>query len=148
MYLPFLKPGFKGSLSFSSLQRELKRKDEELKRKEQELRRLRGRSVVSEEDEEVLLKRIKMTEEAHRAERDKSNNLEDVSCFANALQSQHVTVLLHATHTQEKIKLIAELSVLRDHRPQMVYNFANKKVPCESLGAWCMCLCSDSRGDS
>ena len=39
---------------------------------------MHNKSTLSEEDEEVILKRIKMTEDAHRAERDKSNHLEDV----------------------------------------------------------------------
>ena len=40
--------------------------------------RSKYKSTISEEDEEVLLKRIEMTEEAHRAERSKSNLMEDV----------------------------------------------------------------------
>lgn len=36
-------------------------------------------STLSQEDTEILLNRIKMTEEAHKAERDRSNRLEDVS---------------------------------------------------------------------
>lgn len=36
------------------------------------------RSTISEEDEEILLKRIEMTEEAHKLERNKSNQMEDV----------------------------------------------------------------------
>lgn len=44
-----------------------------------ELSSAKNVSTVSEEDEEVLLKRIEMTEEAHKAERNRSNLMEDVS---------------------------------------------------------------------
>lgn len=51
----------------------------ELKQKEQELRRAKSSVLdISGEDEEVLLKRIEMTESAHKEERNKSNQLEDV----------------------------------------------------------------------
>ena len=51
----------------------------ELKQKEEEMRKARNRSAISEEDEEVLMKRISMTEDAHKTARGKSNALEDVS---------------------------------------------------------------------
>lgn len=37
-----------------------------------------NKSTISEEDEEILLKRISMTEDAHKTEREKCNALEDV----------------------------------------------------------------------
>lgn len=51
----------------------------ELMQKEQELKRAKSSVLdISGEDEEVLLKRIEMTESAHKEERNKSNLLEDV----------------------------------------------------------------------
>lgn len=57
----------------------------ELKQKEEELHRSKNKSTISEEDEEILLRRIKMVEDAHKAERDKSNQLEDVSMAFNTV---------------------------------------------------------------
>ena len=42
-------------------------------------------STVSEEDEEILLKRMELTEEAHKKERERSNLMDDVSCAYTVL---------------------------------------------------------------
>ena len=65
------------TVSFVILQEELKHKEEELSRAKKAL--AHDISTVSKDDEEVLLKRIEMTEGAHKAERDRSNLMEDVS---------------------------------------------------------------------
>jgi hypothetical protein len=59
------------------IQKELKFKEEELSRTTR--MEAKNMSTVSEEDEEILLKRIEMTEEAHKTERNRSNLMEDVS---------------------------------------------------------------------
>ena len=65
----------------------------ELREKDQELRRATNSVLdISGEDEEVLLKRIEMTESAHKEERNKSNLLEDVS-FNNCLHCCSLSLL-------------------------------------------------------
>ncbi len=64
-----------------------------MKRKEDELSRTKNRSTISEEDEEVLWKRIEMTEEAFKAERDKSNVMEDVRWIGLVSELAGVTAI-------------------------------------------------------
>lgn len=54
--------------------------------KEQELQK--GKPEQLPEDKEVMIKRVQLTEDAHKVERDRSNQLEDVSTLYNYTQQQ------------------------------------------------------------
>lgn len=54
---------------------------------------MKDRSTISEEDEEILIKRISMTEDAHKIERDKANKLEDVRMKTSSCNNIKILII-------------------------------------------------------
>lgn len=70
----------------------------EIKMKEQSFQKVKSEQFTA--DKEILIKRVQMTENAHRMERERSNILEDVSSFPKSDENNNIYIFVFNTvHT-------------------------------------------------